>query len=719
MSMITTKLPSFMPNNPLPSPALQLVFPGVWKLRLGQNPEAFTPVNYRVIPAQEEGLCELPALETPPLDIAQVRAEKQTRGLLVKLPLGDEEVYGFGLQLKSFRQSGKKKTIRVNSDPVSDTGDSHAPVPFYVTSGGYGVLVDTTRYASFYIGAHQAPGAPRDADETAAAFSATGTEALYSGVDKASSQVVIDIPHVEGVDIYLFGGPTMLDAVRRYILFSGGGCLPPLWGLGIWYRTFGQFNQQEVLKLAHQMRDSKVPCDVLGLEPGWHSHAYSCSYLWNPKTFTAPDALIAELRGLDFEINLWEHAFVHPTSPIYRELMPYSGDTAVWQGLVPDFSLPKAREIFAEYHERELIQKGIGGFKLDECDNSDFIVSPWSFPEHAQFPSGMDGEQMHSLFGTLYAQTLWEAFRKNDQRTLSQVRSGHALSAPLPFVLYSDLYEQADFLRGVVNAGFCGQLWSPEVRQCASVEDLFRRLQMVVFSPQALINAWMVPLPPWRQFDEVKNRAGEWHADWEAIEAKVRELFEFRTRLVPFLYSAFADSHFRGIPVCRALALDYPQDLETRAIDDQYLLGQNLLVAPMLTGQTRRRIYLPEGEWVDYASGQRFSGKQWIEREADLYTIPLFVKFGTLLPLAEPRTSIGHDPRFVLTVKVFGESEAAPFRLYADDGVTFGYEKGQGGWIELAWDAQRGGSVQAEERAHAGRYTVRSWEVVPTRHSLR
>ena len=324
----------------------------------------------------------------------------------------------------------------------------------------------------------------------------------------------------------------------------------------------------------------------------------------------------------------------------------------------------------------------------------------------------MDGEQMHSLFGTLYAQTLWQSFRKSDRRTLSQVRAGHALSAPLPFVLYSDLYAQADFLRGVVNSGFCGQLWSPEVRQCASVEDLLRRLQMVVFSPQALINAWMVPLTPWRQFDEVKNRAGELHADWETIEGKVRELFEFRTRLVPYLYSAFADYHFSGIPVCRPLVLDYPHDQETRGIDDQYLLGASLLVAPMLTGQTRRRVYLPEGEWIAYADGQCFGGSQWIEVDADLYTVPLFVKSGTLLPLAEPMTSIGHDPRFVLTVKVFGEGQVAPFRLVADDGDTFGYEKGEGGWMTLRWDAQNGGSIAAEERADTKRYTVRSWEPV-------
>ena len=694
---------------------LKPVLPGIWKVHLGQTPEAFTPVNLRVVPAQEERLGEMPLLSNPPFDLTAIRATEQKRGLLVELPLGSEEVYGFGLQLKSFRQSGKKKMIRVNSDPISDTGDSHAPVPFYVTSSGYGVLVDTSRYASFYVGAHQAPEAPAVNPVTSTvAFSATGTDALYGSSARTARSVVVDIPHVEGVDVYIFGGPTMLEAVRRYILFSGGGALPPLWGLGIWYRTFGKFNQEQVMALARQLRDARIPCDVLGLEPGWQSHAYSCSYHWNPEAFATPESMISELRDLGFEINLWEHAFVHPTSPVYRDLLPLaSPSVAVWNGLIPDFSLPQAREIFARHHEKEFINKGITGFKLDECDNSDFISYPWSFPEYTDFPGGMDGEQMHSLFGTLYAQTIWDAFRKNNVRTLSQVRAGHALSAPLPFVLYSDLYDQTDFLRGVVNSGFCGQLWSPEVRQCESVEDLVRRLQMVVFSPQALINAWMVPLTPWRQFDYTKNHAGELLADWQEIEAKVRELFEFRMQLIPYLYSAFADYHFSGIPVCRPLVLDYPQDSETFNIDNQYLLGPSLMVAPMLTGQKSRRIYLPEGEWVSYADKKHFKGRQWIEMEADLYTIPLFVKYNTLLPLADPMQAIGYDPKFSLTIKVFGSGDIAPFRLFADDGATYSYEKGQYGWGELSWDPQQGGSSKNKKTVPTGRYDIKNWEVVP------
>lgn len=113
---------------------------------------------------------------------------------------------------------------------------------------------------------------------------------------------------------------------------------------------------------------------------GWQSHAYSCTFSWSPERFPEPEALVNRLREQHFRINLWEHAFTHPDAPFYEELRPYSGDFKVWNGLVPDFTLAPARETFRRHHAERLTRRGIDAFKLDECDNSDFISSPWSFP---------------------------------------------------------------------------------------------------------------------------------------------------------------------------------------------------------------------------------------------------------------------------------------------------------------------------------------------------
>lgn len=687
------------------------IYPGLGVWRVSLKPawgeptgSPVTSSSHRALPPAREALAEMVPVAEPPIPLAAITGRLAQRGILVEIPLGStEEVYGLGLQLKSLRQTGKKKTLRVNSDPIADTGDSHAPVPFYISTAGYGVLVDTTRYASFYFASHKAPAPhsqpPAEAGDWKPAYIATNTEDLYR-TKRVSSFVQVEVPFESAVDIFVFAGPTMLDAVRRYNLYSGGGALPPLWGLGIWYRAFGKFNQREVLGLASELRAARMPCDVLGLEPGWQTKAYSCSYLWNSGSFPDPDAMIAELRRQHFEINLWEHAFVHPTSPIFDALRPVSGDLAVWKGLVPDFTLSVARDVFAGYHCKAFVEKDITGFKLDECDHSDFIASPWSFPEHSAFPGGLDGEEMHSLFGNLYARTMWNIFRERNFRTYSEVRSGHAFAAPLPFVLYSDLYDQRDFLRGVINSGFSGQLWSPEVRQCASEEDLIRRLQMVVLSPQALINAWMVPMPPWRQFDGEKNRAGELMPGWEALEGQARAVLELRMQLVPYLYSSFAQYHFCGTPVCRALVLDDPDDLANGMIDDQYVLGPHLLVAPIMTGQTTRRVYLPRGNaWIlfsnkDFNTSQgamRYEGGQWIDFEAPgLNALPVFVRENTLLPLAEALPFVGREPRFKLTIQVYGNAPA-DFKLYCDDGLSYDFENGASyNWLALSWRKETG-----------------------------
>ena len=292
------------------------------------------------------------------------------------------------------------------------------------------------------------------------------------------------------------------------------------------------------------------------------------------------------MREKGIHVNLWEHAFTHPTAPIHDAIAPYSGDTLVWGGLVPDFTLPEARKIFAD-HQKTLIAAGVDGFKLDECDSSDYTGS-WSFPLSAQFPSGMDGEQYHSLFGLLYTQVMMEAL--GDTPTLSEVRNMGALAASYPFVLYSDLYEHQDFIRGVATAPFSGLLWSPELRDAASREELLRRLQVVVFSVQCLINAWYCPDLPWREF---------------GCEDEVRELLKLRVRLMPRLQEAFHIYKATGKPPIRALVMDYTDDKEVANIDNEYLFCEDLLVAPIAAGQGNTRdVYLPQGEWEDFFTGE-------------------------------------------------------------------------------------------------------------------
>lgn len=656
-------LSALVPQRSTPA-APNEILPGVWKFSLGK-PEKITPVSTRHYPPAADALRELSATGGCPV---VVTGDSSDRGYAVCVPLAPNElVYGLGLQLHSFMQRGLKKKLRVNADPEIDSGDSHAPVPFYVTTRGYGVLIDSARYVTVYAGNKRRKGAPPLKTETAQA--ATGGDLLPSAYGRfrvgEPSEVMVEIPRAEGVDVYVFGGPTMREAVQRYNLFSGGGPLPPRWGLGFWYRCFGQFNQTEVRSMADELRSSRIPCDVLGLEPGWQSHAYSCSFVWSEK-FPQPEALLAGLHDANYRVNLWEHAFTHPTSPLHKPLFPLSGDYEVWDGLVPDFLLPETRRIFSEFHEREHVARGADGYKLDECDNSDFTRN-WSFPELSRFPSGADGEQMHCLFGLRYQDTIQSAFDRRRTRTYGLVRNAHALAAPYPYVLYSDLYDHREFIRGLVNSGFSGLLWCPEVRDAKDAEDLLRRLQTVVFSPLAMINAWYIRNPPWKQVNQRQNNAGEFAPAWQTLEAECRRWIELRMRLVPYLYSAFAEYRERGTPPFRALVLDYPDDARVYTIDNEYMVGDRILVAPVVAGESRRDVYLPAGTWVDFWTGQRVAGGQKHSVEVPLDRIPVYVKDNSVLPLAQVSQHANDPGSRRITARIYGEGSLAA-TLIEDDG---------------------------------------------------
>jgi alpha-D-xyloside xylohydrolase len=683
-------------------PGGQLVHPGIWKFTFGR-PEKITPVSTRRYAPEAGALAALTAVEKCPVTVS---ASSSRRGQLVRVPLaGNEIVYGLGLQLQSVVQRGLKKRLRVNADPKMDTGDSHAPVPFYVTTGGYGILIDTARYATFYCGSKVRKGAREGAAESAGA--AVAQDALPAAYRRyrfhEPSEVLVEIPEAEGIDVYVFAGPQMREAVQRYVLFSGGGALPPRWGLGMWYRVKGDYGEADALQLASEFRDRRIPCDVIGLEPGWQTHAYSCTYVWSKK-FPDPARFLREMTAKSYRVNLWEHAFTHPDSPIYKPLLGQSGDFEVWGGVVPDFLSAPARRTFADYHEKEHVALGVSGYKLDECDNSDFTGN-WSWPELAAFPSGADGEQMHSLFGLRYQDAILGIFEKRGQRTYGLVRSSGALAAPYPFVLYSDLYDHKEFIRGVVNMGFSGLLWTPELRNAASAEDLIRRLQSVVLSPLALINGWYIKNPPWKQVDRNKNNADQLTPDWEQIEAQCRNVMQLRMRLVPYLHAAFVKYRRTGLPPFRALVMDHPGDPATWALEDQYLVGDALLAAPVVAGQHTREVYLPEGEWHDFWSGKRYAGKQRITVDVPLDQIPLFVKSGTILPLAEPTGHTGEGASLRLTVHVYG-SHPAPASLFEDD------DSGSPALNEvtLSWNGE--GELRRSGSARAPRYEVASWHVV-------
>ena len=667
--------------------------PGVWKATLG-TPEDLTLLS--AAGARPE-LAALGAMTTPPFPLTEDAGIGRIANgrLALRFPLGpDEDIYGLGVDFASMRRTGLSFQLHVDHWS-GRTGRTHAPVPFYVSTKGYGVFIDSSRYLTVSVGLGVRTAAtvkPPPIDRT--------THAKEWAEFPRSDSIEILVP-AAGVNVYVFAGPTMLDAVRRYNLFCGGGALPPKWGLGFMTRTPTAYTAAQVLSEVAEFRRRRIPLDMIGLEPGWHDHAYPTSFQWDAARFPDPAGFLTRLAGEHVRANLWFNPYVSPTSSLYSALLPFAGTHLVWNGIVPDYSMPAARTAFADHLRVKVMGTAagaIGGFKVDEVDGFDF----WLWPDVAQFPSGHDGEQLRQTYGLLLQRTLMEIYRGLNQRTLGQVRGTNGGASPFPFVIYNDNYDFNEYITAVGNTGFAGVLWSPEVR-AGEGEDMLRRIQAVCFSPLAIFNGWATDTKLWT------------HAD--VVDA-IRDAIQLRARLLPYWYSAFAQYRFEGTPVIRPMPLvdgfmtprpGNPADpFAIRRVDetkDQYMVGDTLLVAPIAPGARTRRVVLPPGKWYDFYTGDLAGEHETISVTPPLERIPLFVRDGGLVPLIPARQfAPGRDDVSSLEMRYYG-SKPGSMRLYDDDGETFDYERGQRSWTGLAITRGAAGSVTPSSASARWRYS--------------
>ena len=692
---------------PTTQPAWTLVAPGVWKTTIGKA-EDLTLLSAAGIQSKVTALAAMPEAAFP-LNAQEIAASQWDWKTAVRLPLAlDEDIYGLGVDFKSIRRTGT--TFQLHVDHWGGvTGRTHAPVPLYVSTRGYAVLFDSARYLKVSVGL----GVRLAATEKPLVIDRTTGKGWAAQPRSDSIEALTNAP---GMDVLVFAGPTPLDAVRRYNLYCGGGALPPKWGLGFLTRTPTRYSAEQALNEIAEFRRNGIPLDMLGLEPGWHDQAYPCSFEWDAKRFPDPTAFLAEVEKQHVRVNLWFNPYISPTAPLYQKLLPYAGTHLVWNGIVPDYSMPEARKIFSDHLRDKVVNlnpRAVGGFKIDEVDGYDRYL----WPDTARFPSGRDGEQLRQTYGVLVQRTVFDMFRQQNQRTLGQVRGTNAGASAFPFVIYNDNYAFDEYITALGNSGFAGVLWSPEVRG-GKGEDMLRRTQAVCFSPLALFNGWATNDKLWT------------HAD---VKDAIRSVIRLRMRLLPYFYTTFAQYHYEGTPVVRPMQLipgfqvgsskETGGSLDATAnpyaigkvteVKDQYLLGDALLVAPIAPGEKSRAVVLPPGKWYDFHTGKLAGENETITVTPDLAQIPVFVKDGSLVPMIEERQwSPAHDEVLPLEIRHYGEKPAT-LRLYDDDGETFDYEKGRYSWTRLAVSRDTAGkwapTITPDVNGHAWRYRDVRW----------
>lgn len=629
----------------------------------------------------------------------------------ITIPLQrQEQLYGFGLNFKTVHQRGRILNLHVDHYGGKDDGRTHAPVPFYVSSCGYGILINSARYLTVYAGS----GSRKDSPDAPVAKD-RNTDKTWSA-NPYSDAVSVLVP-APGVEIYLFAGPQPMDVVRRYNLFCGGGTLPPRWGLGFTHRTPSLYTADQVKQEAEEFERRGYPLDFIGLEPGWQSKSYPCTFEWDKQRFPQPKAFVDEMKKRGIRINLWTNPYVSPESDIYEQMFPLSGSHTVWCGIVPDLAHEKGRRLWMDKLDKEHVGIGVSGYKVDEVDGYD----RWLWPDVATFPSGVSAEQMRQTYGLWVQRTTTDLYRQRNQRTYGLVRASNAGASAYPYVIYNDYYSHPDFITALINSGFCGVLWTPEVRGSKTAEEWLRRFQTVVFSPMAMLNAWASGTKPW-SFPEVAEQ--------------VKEYALLRMRMIPYWYTEFARYHFDGIPPFRAMNLEAgfspsgvePVELQntnanletnpyleavSKEIKDQYMAGEYLLIAPLFAGQTQRKVVLPKGNWYDFYTGKYVGNGEAITVSPGLDRIPVFVKDGAIIPLMEP---LLHAPtagqKMNLEIRHYGKADGF-YRFYDDDGETYDYERGEYTWRDIRVTRDRKGrlkgSISKAERGKPDNIGTVNW----------
>ncbi len=623
---------------------------GVWRIQVGSRDlptltgtADSKPRRDRLKKLGESGL---------PFEWSEVRSERSSERSTVTLPLSPgEKIYGLGLQMEGSDRRGGVYHLRVDHF-ASGHDRLHAPTPLYISSKGYAVFFNTTRPIDIYVGVGN-----RLRDPKIPRFRDRNTDPKWdSQPDSGQVEASVQGP---GLEVLVFSGPTAMAALQRYNLFCGGGTLPPLWSLGFWHRTPLIASGEQALQEVDEFEKRGYPLDVVGLEPGWQSSSYPGTMDWSKERFPNPSGFVSAARSRGVRVNLWEDPYIAPGSELFKAVDPNFGSHTVWLGAVADLRMKAAADAMAKFHTEKSLNIGVSGFKIDEVDGFD----NWLWPDHATFPSGLDGLRMRQIYGLLWQKEIDDWYRAKGERTFGLVRGSNGAASRFPFAIYSDTYDHAQYVTALTNSALAGVLWCAETRDAPNPEEWVRRMQSAVMSPITQLNAWASGTKPW---------------SFPRVESEVRAAMVLREQLAPYLYTAFGQYWLNGVPPVRPMSL-----VDGGSETDQYMLGDDLLVAPILVGHPRRTVRLPKGDWYEFGTGRRAGNGETITIQPSLSTIPIYVRAGASIPMF-PSTlhlsSVPSDAHYRLECYGPGPWRA---QVFEDDGQTFAYEKGDYGLFRL------------------------------------
>ena len=521
----------------------------------------------------------------------------------------DEKIYGAGEQFVEFDRRGRELDLWHEEPLGTETERAYKNIPFHLSTNGYGMLLDTTARVRYDFGK-----------------SSTATGTISVADDRFA--------------FVFFYGPDFRDVIRRYTAVTGRPSRPPKWAFGTWMSRLGYESREELESVATRLREESIPSDVLHLDPFWMRAKKSTDLVWDTEQFPDPEGMIEGLREDDFRLSLWEHPHVPVGTDAFAEGAsegyfvadgtgkPYVMDHTCqgdYRGALVDFTDPAAVEWWKDKHRR-LLEQGVSVFKTDY---GEYV------PEDAVFANGKSGRAMHNLYPYLYNEAVYDVVGEVNGEDEALVWGRSAWTGSQAFPMHWGGDPQTSWngmsaaLRGGLSASLSGiAFWSHDIggfRGTPSDAVYTRWAQFGLLSSNARCHG-TTPREPW-EFGE------------DALDV-FREYARLRYRLLPYLYTYAEVAARTGLPVVRPLVLEYQDDPTVHRMDTQYLLGEDLLVAPVFTDSGVRSVYLPDGEWRDRRSGERYEGGQRVRMDVGLDEMPVFVRGGSIVPQREPTQSV-------------------------------------------------------------------------------
>lgn len=499
-----------------------------------------------------------------------------------------ERIVGCGESSTAINKVGQKLNLFVTDPQSPETPDMYKPIPFFMSNRGYGIFMHTS--------------APVTCD---------------FGYSHAQSMKLF--MEDETMDFFIFFGKPkqILDA---YTDITGKPEMPPLWSFGTWMSRITYLSQDEVYNVADNLRTYKIPADVIHIDTGWFTTDWECDYKFDPVRFPDAQKMIDDLKEDGFRISLWQLPYFTPHNNYYKELVDKrlyvknAKGGMPFEDVVLDFSNPETVQWYQSKIEG-LLKMGVGAIKVDFGEGA---------PLGGLYSSGRTGLYEHNLYPLRYNKAVAEITKRTTGEQIMWARSAWAGSQRYPLHWGGDASNtdigMAATLRCGLSIGLSGfSFWSHDIGGfvLSAPEDLYRRWLPFGFLTSHTRTHGAPPTEPWL-YDEDFTDAFRMNA-------------ELKYKLMPYVIQQAEECAEKGLPMLRAMLIEYPDDPSVWQIDDQYFFGSDILVAPMMDNTGARNVYLPEGKWVDYQNRKVYSSG-WNTIAPEEIPCVILVRKGSVIP---------------------------------------------------------------------------------------